>query len=75
MSILMAPAKYVPRDIAIKIWGPRKNAPGDFGGPVQKVPGSCFGEHGVGHLMLCYATDQYSIESAITRIKQWAEQF
>ena len=40
---------------------------------VVTVPGSCFGEHGVGHIRLCYATDKYSIISAIKRIKQWAD--
>ncbi len=40
---------------------------------VVTVPGSCFGEHGAGHIRLCYATDLYSIESAIHRIKQWAD--
>lgn len=39
---------------------------------VVTVPGSCFGDHGAGHIRLCYATDQHSIESAIERIKQWA---
>lgn len=40
---------------------------------VVTVPGSCFGEHGAGHIRLCYATDMHSIESAIKRIKQWAD--
>lgn len=40
---------------------------------VVTVPGSCFGEHGTGHIRLCYATDLHSIESAIKRIKQWAD--
>ena len=40
---------------------------------VVTVPGSCFGEHGAGHIRLCYATDLHSIESAIKRIKQWAD--
>lgn len=40
---------------------------------VVTVPGSCFGEHGSGHIRLCYATDTYSIMSAIKRIKQWAD--
>jgi aspartate/methionine/tyrosine aminotransferase len=40
---------------------------------VVSVPGSCFGEHGSGHIRLCYATDKNSIISAINRIKQWAE--
>lgn len=39
---------------------------------VVTVPGSCFGEHGNGHIRLCYATDKHSIMSAIKRIKQWA---
>lgn len=39
---------------------------------VVTVPGSCFGEYGAGHIRLCYATDTYSIMSAIKRIKQWA---
>ena len=40
---------------------------------VVTVPGSCFGEHGSGHIRLCYATDKDSIMSAIKRIKQWAD--
>ena len=40
---------------------------------VVAVPGSCFGQHGIGHIRLCYATDQSSIMAAINRIKQWAE--
>ena len=40
---------------------------------VVTVPGSCFGEHGSGHIRLCYATDRDSIMSAIKRIKQWAD--
>jgi aspartate/methionine/tyrosine aminotransferase len=40
---------------------------------VVTVPGSCFGEHGAGHIRLCYATDRDSIKSAIKRIKQWAD--
>jgi len=40
---------------------------------VVTVPGSCFGEHGIGHIRLCYATDRDSIMSAINRIKQWAD--
>lgn len=40
---------------------------------VVTVPGSCFGNHGAGHIRLCYATDRHSIESAIKRIKQWAD--
>lgn len=40
---------------------------------VVTVPGSCFGDHGAGHIRLCYATDTQSIMSAIRRIKQWAE--
>lgn len=40
---------------------------------VVTVPGSCFGDHGAGHIRLCYATDLHSIESAIKRIKQWAD--
>jgi aspartate/methionine/tyrosine aminotransferase len=40
---------------------------------VVTVPGSCFGDHGAGHIRLCYATDSDSIESAIRRIKQWAD--
>ena len=40
---------------------------------VVTVPGSCFGEHGAGHIRLCYATDMDSIKYAITRIKQWAD--
>lgn len=40
---------------------------------VVTVPGSCFGEHGSGHIRLCYATDQYSIMEAIERIKDWAD--
>ena len=39
---------------------------------VVTVPGSCFGQHGAGYIRLCYATDVYSIESALKRIKQWA---
>lgn len=40
---------------------------------VVTVPGSCFGEHGAGHIRLCYATDMYSIKSALNRINEWAE--
>lgn len=40
---------------------------------VVTVPGSCFGGHGAGHIRLCYAIDMHSIESAIKRIKQWAD--
>jgi aspartate/methionine/tyrosine aminotransferase len=40
---------------------------------VVTVPGSCFGEHGAGHIRLCYAIDADSIKSAIKRIKQWAD--
>jgi len=40
---------------------------------VVTVPGSCFGDHGAGHIRLCYATDTQSIMSAIKRIKQWAD--
>lgn len=40
---------------------------------VVTVPGSCFGEHGTGHIRLCYATDMDSIISAVKRIKQWAD--
>jgi aspartate/methionine/tyrosine aminotransferase len=40
---------------------------------IVTVPGSCFGEHGAGHIRLCYATDRASIETAIKRIKQWAD--
>jgi aspartate/methionine/tyrosine aminotransferase len=40
---------------------------------VVTVPGSCFGEHGIGHIRLCYATDRNSIMSAVKRIKQWAD--
>lgn len=40
---------------------------------IVTVPGSCFGEHGIGHIRLCYATDRDSIMSAINRIKQWAD--
>ena len=39
---------------------------------VVTVPGSCFGQYGIGHIRLCYATDTYSIMSALKRIKQWA---
>jgi len=39
---------------------------------VVTVPGSCFGEHGSGHIRLCYATDKHSIMSALKRISQWA---
>ena len=40
---------------------------------VVTVPGSCFGDHGAGHIRLCYAIDADSIKSAIKRIKQWAD--
>ena len=40
---------------------------------VVTVPGSCFGDHGAGHIRLCYAIDAESIKSAIKRIKQWAD--
>jgi len=40
---------------------------------VVTVPGSCFGPQGAGHIRLCYATDLHSIETAIKRIKQWAD--
>lgn len=39
---------------------------------VVTVPGSCFGQYGQGHIRLCYATDTYSIMSAVKRIKEWA---
>ena len=39
---------------------------------VVTIPGSCFGEHGIGHIRLCYATDKNSIVSALKRINQWA---
>jgi aspartate/methionine/tyrosine aminotransferase len=39
---------------------------------VVTVPGSCFGQYGQGHIRLCYATDTYSIMSAVNRIKEWA---
>lgn len=39
---------------------------------VVTVPGSCFGEHGKGHIRLCYATDKGSIMSALKRINEWA---
>lgn len=40
---------------------------------VVTVPGSCFGDYGAGHIRLCYATDMHSINSALQRIKIWAE--
>ena len=40
---------------------------------VVTVPGSCFGEHGIGHIRLCYATDIHSILEAIDKIKNWAD--
>lgn len=39
---------------------------------VVTIPGSCFGRHGAGHIRLCYATDKYSITSALKRINKWA---
>jgi aspartate/methionine/tyrosine aminotransferase len=39
---------------------------------VVTVPGSCFGEHGSGHIRLCYAIDKYSIMSALELINEWA---
>lgn len=39
---------------------------------VVTVPGSCFGQYGKNHIRLCYAIDKQSIQSAINRIRQWA---
>lgn len=39
---------------------------------VVTVPGSCFGDHGSGHIRLCYAIDKNSIMLALKRINQWA---